>query len=118
MNNVKERRPVMSKKRRTFSAEFKCRVALEALKEQEPINAVARREDVLPVQVSLWQAYVGESMVDSFESPRKKVSRETDWQRREAHLFRKIGQLEVERDWLKKKSEELGLLPGGEACYD
>jgi len=108
----------MSKKRRTFSAEFKCRVALEALKEQEPINAIASRYDVLPVQVSQWKAHVLESMVDSFESPRKKVSRETDWQRREAHLFRKIGQLEVERDWLKKKSEELGLLPGGEACYD
>ncbi len=39
----------MSKKRRTFSAEFKARVALEALKEQEPINVIASRYEVLPV---------------------------------------------------------------------
>lgn len=108
----------MSKKRRTFSAEFKARVALEALKEQEPINAIASRYDVLPVQVSQWKAQALENLAGSFTSERKKASREVDWQRREAHLFRKIGQLEVERDWLKKKSEELGILPGGEARYD
>ena len=108
----------MSKKRRTFSAEFKARVALEALKEQEPINAIASRYDVLPVQVSRWKAEAMENLAGSFENPRKKVARETDWKKREAHLYRKIGQLEVERDWLKKKSEELGILPGGETRYD
>jgi transposase len=91
---------------------------LEALKEQEPINAIASRYDVLPVQVSQWKAQALENMAGSFDSPRRKASREEDWQRREAHLFRKIGQLEVERDWLKKKSEELGILPGGEERYD
>jgi hypothetical protein len=33
-------------------------------------------------------------------------------------FFKKIGQLEMERDWLKKKSEELGILPRGKAFYD
>lgn len=108
----------MSKKRRTFSAEFKARVALEALKEQEPINVIASRYEVLPVQVSQWKAQALEKMAGSFESPRKQASREEDWKRRESHLFRKIGQLEVERDWLKKKSEELGLLPAGQTRYD
>jgi transposase len=59
----------MSKKRRTFSAEFKCRVALEALKEQEPINAIASRYDVLPVQVSQWKAQVLESIVGVLRVP-------------------------------------------------
>lgn len=108
----------MSKKRRTFSAEFKARVALEALKEQEPINAIASRYGVLPVQVSQWKAQALENMAGGFESPRKKASKQTDWKKRESHLFQKIGQLEVERDWLKKKSEELGILPGGETSYD
>ena len=108
----------MSKKRRTFSAEFKARVALEALKEQEPINKIASRHGVLPVQVSQWKAQALENLSGSFESGRKKASREDQWQKREAHLYRKIGQLEVERDWLKKKSEELGILPAGEAFYD
>ena len=108
----------MSKKRRSFSAEFKARVALEALKEQEPINAIASRYEVLPAQVSQWKAQALENLSGSFESARKTASKQTDWKKREAHLFRKIGQLEVERDWLKKKSEELGILPGGETRYD
>jgi len=41
----------MSKKRRSFSAELKAKVALEALKEQETLNQIASRYDVLPVQV-------------------------------------------------------------------
>ena len=45
----------MSKKRRSFSAAFKAKVALEALKEQETINRIASRYGVLPTQVSQWK---------------------------------------------------------------
>jgi transposase len=48
----------MSKKRRSFSAEFKAKVALEALKEQETLNQIASRYDVLPVQVSQWKQHL------------------------------------------------------------
>lgn len=108
----------MSTKRRSFSAEFKARVALEALKEQETINAIATRYDVLPVQVSQWKAQALENMKESFTSPRKKRAEEQLWKKREDHFYRKIGQLELERDWLKKKSEQLGILPRTEAHYD
>ena len=45
----------MPKKRRTFSAEFKAKVRLEALKGIEPIHAIAQRHEVHPVQVSQWK---------------------------------------------------------------
>ena len=108
----------MSKKRRTFSVDFKVRVALEALREHEPISAIASRYDVLPVQVSQWKAQALENLSVCFERPGKPASVEKEREKRESYLFRKIGQLEVERDWLKKKSEEFGILPGGEARYD
>jgi len=45
----------MKRKRRKFSAEFKARVALEAIKSQKTINQIAQAEGVLPVQVSAWK---------------------------------------------------------------
>lgn len=108
----------MSKKRRSFSAEFKSKVALEAIKETETINQIASRYDVLPVQVSQWKKQLLESLPDAFSSDRKKKKEQTDWESRELEFFRKIGQLEMERDWLKKKHEQLGILPGGKTRYD
>ena len=107
----------MSKIRRTFTSEFKAKVALEALKEQETINQIASRYDVLPVQVSQWKAQLLKHSSDAFERKGKRDREEEDWQAREAQFFRKIGQLEMERDWLKKKSEQLGILPGGKTGY-
>jgi transposase len=108
----------MSKKRRSFGAEFKAKVALEALKEQETINQIASRYDVLPAQVSQWKAQLLKNLPQTFSSGKKEAETEADWKKREEKLFQKIGQLEVERDWLKKKSEELGILPKGKTRYD
>lgn len=44
---------------------------------------------------------------ETFGMNNKHSRSETDWEEREARLFQKIGQLEVELDWLKKKSEQL-----------
>lgn len=108
----------MSKKRRSFSADFKAKVALEALKEQETINRIASRYKVLPAQVSQWKAQLLENLPKSFSSGKRETETEAEWKEREAKLFQKIGQLEVERDWLKKKSEDLGILPKGKTRYD
>ncbi len=97
----------MSKKRRTFSAAFKAKVALEALKEQETINRIASRYGVLPTQVSQWKRQLLEQLPGVFSMDRKGAQGEAEWKEHEARLFQKIGQLEVELDWLKKKSEQL-----------
>lgn len=107
----------MSKKRRSFSPEFKAKVALEALREQETINQIASRYDVLPVQISQWKAQLLERVPEVFSRGRKGAPPEADFEKQKDVLYRKIGQLEVERDWLKKKSEQLGILPGGKTPY-
>lgn len=93
----------MSKKsRRKFSAEFKAQVGLEAVRAVESINAIAAKYEVHPVQVSQWKKEVLERLPEVFAT--KKPGGVGDAEAREARLYQKIGQLEVELDWLKKKS--------------
>ena len=108
----------MSKKRRSFSAQFKAKVALEALKEQSTINEIASRHEVLPQQVSQWKAQLLEHSAEAFARGHPPSGVDAEVKAREDKLYRKIGQLEMECDFLKKKSIELGLLPGGKTPYD
>ena len=96
----------MSKKnRRKFTAEFKAKVALEALKGIEPIHAIAARYEVHPVQVSAWKKELLERLPGVFAT--KAAPGAAQAADHEARLYQKIGQLEVELDWLKKKSAQL-----------
>jgi transposase-like protein len=99
----------MSKERRKFSPEFKAQVALEALRGVETIHAIAAKYEVHPVLVSNWKKELQQNMHEVFA--KKRDANTEDTQKREARLYQKIGQLEVELDWLKKKSEELRHLP-------
>ena len=96
----------MSKKRRTFSADFKAKVALEALREEETLNQIATRYDVLPVQVSQWKQQLLSSACGAFERPGEREKQLHEHEEKESRLYQKIGQLEVELDWLKKKSAQ------------
>ncbi len=95
----------MSKKRRQHSPELKVRVGLEALKGIEPIHAIAAKYQVHPVQVTQWKKEMLERLPEVFA--RKAPASVVESEEREARLYQKIGQLEVELDWLKKKSAEL-----------
>jgi transposase-like protein len=96
----------MSKKnRRKFSAEFKAQVGLEALKGVEPVHAIAAKYEVHPVQVSQWKKEVLERLPEVFAT--KAPPSVAEAAQREALLFQKIGQLEMELEWLKKKSAQL-----------
>jgi putative transposase len=75
---------------------------MEALMEQEPVNRIASRYKVLPTQVSAWKSQLLKRLPETFAMDNKHSRSETDWEEREARLFQKIGQLEVELDWLKK----------------
>jgi transposase len=96
----------MSKKRRTFSADFKSKVALEALREQETLNQIAARYDVLPVQVSQWKNQLLSGASGTFARKGEREKLLEDHSEKESRLYQKIGQLEVELDWLKKKSSQ------------
>jgi len=95
----------MSKKRRQHSAQFKAQVGLEALKGIEPVHAIAAKHGVHPVQVSQWKKEVAERLPEVFAG--KADADATAAKDREDELYRKIGRLEMELDWLKKKAGEL-----------
>ena len=99
----------MKGKRRKFSAEFKARVALEAIKSQKTINQIAQAEGVLPVQVSAWKKELQERMPEVFQSGAKEREEAEKAERDRARLERKVGQLTIEKEFLEKKCEVLGI---------
>ena len=86
--------------RRRFTAEFKARVALEALRGDRTVQEIAARHQVHPNQVSMWkrQAMDGLSAVFSNGADHEQQDREAEIR----DLHAKIGQLTVEGDFLSK----------------
>lgn len=79
---------------------FKLKVALEAAKDEKQIKQIARDYEIHPKQVTEWRDRLLESADTIFETKFKKEDRLV---KKEEGLLRKIGQLTVENDWLKKK---------------
>lgn len=91
----------MSKKRRSFSKEFKAKVALEALRERESLQDLAKRYELHPNQIIGWKKHLKSEMSELFS--RKNEKKEVDLSQEIARLYEEIGRLKMERDWLKKK---------------
>ena len=87
----------MTGKRRRFTAEFKKRVALEALRERDTVQAIAARYEVHPNQVSAWKRQAVEGLDGVFSQPGSKRGGDHDATIRDLHA--KIGELTVERDF-------------------
>jgi len=96
----------MSTQRRQYSAEFKARVALEALKGLKTVHKLASIYGVHPTQIAHWKHRLQKERPEIFSARRAK--REHDQEACEAQLYQQIGQLKVELDWMKKKA---GLAP-------
>jgi len=94
----------MKANRKKYSAEFKAKVALEALKERETLAELSKKYEVQANQISLWkQEFISRSSeIFSTPAPEKHEEKELE------QLYAKIGKLEVERDWLKKISKKAG----------
>ena len=88
-------------KRRRFSAQFKARVAREALKERKTIAELAGEYEVHPNQISQWKKQLLDGLPGLF-SKRSEQEHERE-ERLKDRLYRQIGQLQVELDWLKIK---------------
>jgi len=92
----------MSKQRKNYSADFKAKVALAAIKGQHTINEIASDFGVHPNQVTQWKKQALSAIPDSFSQHRARDARSGE--ELKAQLYQQIGQLKVELDWLKKKA--------------
>ncbi|GAB1419742.1 transposase [Bacteroidales bacterium] len=95
----------MKRNRRTFTGAFKAQVAIAALKERETLSELAKRFEIHPNLIVKWKKEFEQQAPSVFEV----VSPEQDFEQERQQLFAKIGQLEIERDWLKKISKSAGL---------
>jgi transposase-like protein len=95
----------MGKKKRTFSAAQKTKVALAAIRSEGTLAELGSRFDVHPNQVSTWKKQVLDGLPELLSDTRKCKAK--DDKLHESKLYEQIGKLQFELDWLKKKSGEL-----------
>ena len=91
----------MSKERKRFKADFKAKVAIEALRETKTINQLALEFGLHPNQITIWKKELLTRAEEIFGLVKDKDKIKTD--ELVPKLYQEIGQLKVELDWLKKK---------------
>lgn len=91
----------MRRKRRTFSSEFKLKVILESLKERESLSELSQRFDLHQNQISKWKNdFIENAKVNLLASSGAQDNKkDQDIEK----LYSKIGKLQMEIDFLKKK---------------
>ncbi|UWX56777.1 transposase [Chlorobaculum sp. MV4-Y] len=93
----------MKQTRRKFTPEFKTKVVLEALSERLPMAELAQKHELHPNQITQWKREFLDKASDVFSKGEKARKTEQDYQQESEELYKTIGQLKVEVDWLKKK---------------
>lgn len=96
--------------RRKFTADFKAKVALEAIKNQKTLAQLSQQFEVNVITISKWKAEFLERMSLIFEregAGQHEGGESPDLDK----LYSQIGQLKVENDFLKKSAKKLGIPP-------
>lgn len=96
----------MRNMRRHHDSAFKAKVALEAIKGEKTMAQISSEYGVHPNQIRQWRKHLLSELPGLFSDKRQKADK--DREEVESELYRQIGQLKVELEWLKKKSQLLG----------
>jgi transposase-like protein len=92
--------------RKSYPAEFKATVALEAVAGERSLSELASKHEVHATQISQWKKALLAGLPDIFSDRRRR--KDDDSESEKARLYEEIGRLKVELDWLKKKAGGLG----------
>ena len=101
----------MSRKRKQYSPEFKAKVALAAIRGDKTIAEISGQYELYPAQVNTWKRELLENASELFDKGKSASKAKTDAKAENDELYRQIGKLKVERDFLAERSAQLGLLP-------
>lgn len=92
----------MSHQKRKHSAKFKTQVAISALKEELTQSQLTSHYGVHMTQVRRWKSQALESIESGFSKKRERAAQDTT--ELLSNLYEQIGRLQMELDWVKKKS--------------
>ncbi len=92
--------------RKSYTAEFKSKVALEAIKEESTIAEIASKFEIHPNQVLNWKKQFIENAAKLFVDKRTKKGKNSE-EVKEEELYKTIGKLQVENEFLRKKYEKV-----------
>lgn len=92
----------MSASRKKYEASFKAKVALEAIRGEKTLAQLSSEYRVHANQITKWKRKVLEELPGIFSQKRERDDSEA--RQREEELYKQIGQLTVELEWVKKKS--------------
>lgn len=95
----------MESKRRQHSAEFKARVAIDALSGQHTLAELAAKYEVHPMQISKWKTEFEKQAPKIFTRGKDRETEEKD--KLIEDLYKKVGKAEMENEWLKKKVNQI-----------
>lgn len=93
----------MKKQRRTFSAAYKAKVAIEAIKEQQTASEIAQKYQLHPNQIVHWKKEFLSKAETVFDNGKAQLEELNEMRKKQDALYREIGELKMDRDWLKKK---------------
>lgn len=92
-------------KRNRYTAEFKTKVVLEVLREEQTVNEIAGKYEISPVLLSRWKAEFLERASMVFGREKKAAEKmKRSYEEKQGELEKLVGQLTLEVKWLKKKS--------------
>jgi len=95
------------KKRETRSAEFKAKVALEALREEGTVQELATKYSVHPAQILQWKKQASEHLKDVFVRPNKKSDEMRAAEEKYDEAAKELGHKDLELAFLKKKYRQI-----------
>ena len=87
--------------RKSYSSDFKAKVALEAVKGDRSLSELSSRYEVHANQIGQWRKALLAGLPDVFSDKRRR--QDEDSEQDKARLYEEIGRLKVELDWLKKR---------------
>lgn len=95
-------------RKRKFTDEFKAKVALEAIKGERTVAEIASQYEVHPNQIAQWKKQLLDNAAGVFS--KKQDPRIKELEKQNDMMLKKIGQKEIEIEWIKKKLGPFGLL--------